>query len=184
MGFGENLKEIRKQRNITQEELAELLNVSRQAISKWESGNGYPETEKLIMISRELNISLDYLLNDVSPIAEQGTPQNNSPVHTPSGKIAITTFDKENVVVCHAVKSSPILAPGKREPKYILNGIDRVTFWGEHTTILGWYETLEDIQKEISEITDALNNGLGSYTLKYAADIEYVGIFSQPKIKG
>ena len=40
------------------------------------------------------------------------------------------------------------------------------------------------IQKEISEITDALNNGLGSYTLKYAADIEYVGIFSQPKIKG
>ena len=64
MSFGENLKQIRKQRNITQEELAELLNVSRQAISKWESGNGYPETEKLITLSRELNISLDYLLND------------------------------------------------------------------------------------------------------------------------
>ena len=60
MSFGDNLKEIRKQRKITQEDLAELLNVSRQAISKWESGNGYPETEKLIMVSRELNISLDY----------------------------------------------------------------------------------------------------------------------------
>ena len=183
MSFGDNLKEIRKQRKITQEDLAELLNVSRQAISKWESGNGYPETEKLIMISRELNISLDYLLNDASHIAEKEMTEEKCAVYAPSGKIAITTFDKENVVVCHAVKSSPILAPGKREPKYILSGIDRVTFWGEHTTLLGWYETLEDIQKEITEITDALNKGFGSYSLKYAADVEYVGFWGQPKIK-
>ena len=54
MSFGENLKNIRKQRSITQEELAEALGVSRQAISKWESGNGYPETEKLIIISKTL----------------------------------------------------------------------------------------------------------------------------------
>ena len=40
MSFGENLKNVRKQRGITQEELAETLNVSRQAISKWESDNG------------------------------------------------------------------------------------------------------------------------------------------------
>ena len=40
MSFGENLKNVRKQRNITQEELAEILGVSRQAISKWES-DGY-----------------------------------------------------------------------------------------------------------------------------------------------
>ncbi len=46
MSFADNLKMIRKERNITQEQLAELLNVSRQAVSKWESGNGYPETEK------------------------------------------------------------------------------------------------------------------------------------------
>ena len=183
MSFGDNLREIRKQRNITQEDLAELLNVSRQAISKWESGNGYPETEKLIMISRELNISLDYLLNDASHITEKEMAEEKCAVYAPSGKIAITTFDKENVVVCHAVKSSPILAPGKREPKYILSGIDRVTFWGEHTTLLGWYETLEDIQKEITEITEALNKGIGSYSLKYTADVEYVGIFGQPKIK-
>ena len=183
MSFGDNLKEVRKQRKITQEDLAELLNVSRQAISKWESGNGYPETEKLIMISRELNISLDYLLNDASHIAEKEMAEEKCAVYVPSGKIAITTFDKESVVVCHAVKSSPILAPGKSEPKYILSGIDKVTFWGEHTTLLGWYETLEDIQKEITEITDALNKGFGSYSLKYAADVEYVGLFGQPKIK-
>lgn len=183
MGFGDNLKETRKQRNMTQEELAELLNVSRQAISKWESGTGYPETEKLILISRELNISLDYLLNDTANLAEKETAEKRNAAYAPSGKIAITTFDRENVVVCHAVKSSRILAPGKREPKYVLNGIDKVTFWGEHSTILGWYKTLEDIQKEISEITEALNQGIGSYTLKYAADIEYVGFFAQPKVK-
>ena len=183
MSFGENLRKIRKQRNITQEELAELLNVSRQAISKWEAGNGYPETEKLILISRELNISLDYLMNDTSNLSEKETTEEKNAVYAPSGKIAITTFDRKNVVVCHAVKSSQILSPGKGEPKYILNGIDKVTFWGEHTTLLGWYETLEDIQKEIKEIVDALNKGVGSYSLKYAADVEYVGIFGQPKIK-
>ena len=183
MSFGENLREIRKQRNITQEELAELLGVSRQAISKWESGNGYPETEKLIEISRQLNISLDYLLNDASNVAEKENGEEKSAVYVPSGKIAITTFDNANVVVCHAVKASPILFPAKGEPKYILNGIDRVTFWGEHSTILGWYVTLEDVQKEINEITDALSKGEGAYSLKYAANVEFVGIFGQAKIK-
>ena len=48
MSFGENLKNVRKQRGVTQEELAEMLGVSRQAISKWESDGGYPETEKLL----------------------------------------------------------------------------------------------------------------------------------------
>mgnify|MGYP002762078253 CR=1 FL=1 len=47
MSFGENLKNVRKQRGITQEELAETLNVSRQAISKWESDNGYRTFAKI-----------------------------------------------------------------------------------------------------------------------------------------
>lgn len=64
MSFAENLKNIRKKRNITQEQLADMLSVSRQAISKWESGFGYPETEKLLVISSELNVSLDYLFSE------------------------------------------------------------------------------------------------------------------------
>ena len=75
MGFAENLKEIRNKRNITQEQLAEILFVSRQTISKWESGLGYPETEKLLSISKELNVSLDYLFSErcqmVRPICSQ-----------------------------------------------------------------------------------------------------------------
>ena len=64
MGFAENLREIRNKRNITQEQLAELLSVSRQTISKWESGQGYPETEKLFSIAKALNVSLDYLFSE------------------------------------------------------------------------------------------------------------------------
>ena len=45
MSLSENLQNLRKIKNMSQEELAEKLNVSRQAVSKWESGNGYPETE-------------------------------------------------------------------------------------------------------------------------------------------
>ena len=65
MTFGNKLSALRKENNYTQEQLAELLGVSRQSISKWESGTAYPETEKLIRISTLFDCSLDYLLRDV-----------------------------------------------------------------------------------------------------------------------
>ena len=182
MSFGENLKNVRKQRGVTQEELAEILGVSRQAISKWESDGGYPETEKLLVISKTLNISIDYLLNDVSVMEEKEKTEKKSVVYAPTGKIAITTYDNQNVVFCQSVKTSPIFRPGKDEPKYILNGVDKVTFWGEHTTLLGWYATLEDVEKEISEITKAIQNGEDAYKLKYNATVED-RTFGSPKLK-
>ena len=182
MSFGENLRNVRKQRGVTQEELAELLGVSRQAISKWESDGGYPETEKLLVISKTLNISIDYLLNDVSVMEEKEKTEEKNVVYAPTGKIAITTYDNQNVVFCQSVKTSPIFRPGKDEPKYILNGVDKVTFWGEHTTPLGWYATLEDVEKEISEITKAIQNGEDVYKLKYNADVED-RTFGSPKLK-
>ena len=64
MKFSDKLQRIRKENNITQEMLADKLNVSRQAVSKWESGVAYPDTEKLIQISKIFNVSLDELIND------------------------------------------------------------------------------------------------------------------------
>jgi transcriptional regulator with XRE-family HTH domain len=61
MSFGENLKQSRNENHLTQEMLAELLDVSRQAVSKWELGNGYPKIEKLTDLAKILNISLDRL---------------------------------------------------------------------------------------------------------------------------
>ena len=49
MSFEENLKQLRKEKQLSQEELAEILDESRQAVSKWEQGSGYPEVEKLLL---------------------------------------------------------------------------------------------------------------------------------------
>lgn len=62
MNFGENLQNLRKLRNYSQEDLADKLQVSRQAVSKWESGTGYPETEKLISICELFDCSMDELV--------------------------------------------------------------------------------------------------------------------------
>ena len=62
MNFAENLQNLRKKKNMTQDELAEKLQVSRQAVSKWESGSGYPETEKIISICEIFDCSMDELV--------------------------------------------------------------------------------------------------------------------------
>lgn len=62
MDFGNRLKAIRKEHGYSQETFAQELNRSRQAVSKWESGQGYPETETLIQISHMFGITIDYLL--------------------------------------------------------------------------------------------------------------------------
>jgi transcriptional regulator with XRE-family HTH domain len=62
MEFGEKLQELRKNRKMTQEELAEALFVSRTAISKWESGRGYPSIDSLKEISRYFSVTIDELI--------------------------------------------------------------------------------------------------------------------------
>ncbi|MBQ1171165.1 MAG: helix-turn-helix domain-containing protein [Lachnospiraceae bacterium] len=64
MTLGDKLAILRKENNYTQEQLAGILGVSRQAISKWESNITYPETDKLIRMSELFNCSLDYLLKE------------------------------------------------------------------------------------------------------------------------
>ena len=62
MEFNEKLQELRKRRSLTQEELAEALYVSRTAISKWESGRGYPSIDSLKALSRFFSVTIDELI--------------------------------------------------------------------------------------------------------------------------
>ncbi len=71
MNFANKLYELRKQNNMTQEQLAEKLNVSRQSVSKWESGAAYPEMDKLLAISKLFNCPLDVLTGDSELKCEQ-----------------------------------------------------------------------------------------------------------------
>ena len=64
MIFSEKLQLIRKSKGLTQEELAEKLEVSRQAVAKWESGQVYPDINNLIQISNLFNVTVDYLVKD------------------------------------------------------------------------------------------------------------------------
>ena len=74
MKLSEKLYWLRKRSGLSQEQLAERLDVSRQAVSKWESGVSVPESEKLVVISSYFNVSVDYLLKD-----EIDYPDTNEP---------------------------------------------------------------------------------------------------------
>ena len=64
MKISQVLKDIRQHHQLTQEALAERLNVSRSAIARWESGKGIPDIGNLIAISREFDLSLDQLIKE------------------------------------------------------------------------------------------------------------------------
>lgn len=77
MTFGERLYQIRKEAGLSQEELAELMEVSRQSVSKWESDKAYPEMTRLLFISDYFHVSLDYLMRgteDAQVVVER-TPE-------------------------------------------------------------------------------------------------------------
>ena len=114
MGFSENLRRIRRERGISQEELAEQLKVSRQAVSKWEQGNGYPEVEKLLLLSEVLSVSLDRLmsLNTEAGGEERAGAKGSGQ----TGRILIASFDGKSIVNCCRVQASPRFRTGKDTP--------------------------------------------------------------------
>ena len=70
MNLAEKIYTLRKQHGLSQEQMAEALGVSRQAVSKWESGQSVPEAEKLVAISHLFAVTTDYLLlEDASPLS-------------------------------------------------------------------------------------------------------------------
>ena len=163
MSFADNLQTIRKNNHLSQEELAEMLGVSRQAVSKWELGEGYPEVEKLIILSNKLNVSLDSLMGGSIPKNE---PQGSSR----SGIIRIVS-PKEGVIMdVSKVMRSQEFRGGKNSPKYALFASDGkdMSFWGAQNTFLAWYRDLDSVNREISEIMKALDEGQTSYTLQYS----------------
>ena len=64
MSMGSKLAQARRKHNLTQEQLAEQLGVTRQAVSRWESDAAYPETDKIVRVSQLLGVSCDWLLRD------------------------------------------------------------------------------------------------------------------------
>lgn len=166
MSFADNLKQLRKDKKLSQEKLAEILDVSRQAVSKWEQGIGYPEVEKLLLLSSQLKVSLDSLMS--TEFAQELDSKNMN------GTIVITSPHENVIVTCYKVLSSGKMLGGKSSPQYALYGISNgvLSFWGEPTTFLGWYADKELVTKEILAIQHAIRSKISVYTLKYSAKTE------------
>lgn len=78
MKLSDNIKFIRKENNLSQEQLAEQLGVSRQAVSKWESGQSYPEMDKVLLICKLYNYNIDELMNEnVKEVSETNQSKIN-----------------------------------------------------------------------------------------------------------
>ena len=163
MSFAENLQTIRKNNHLSQEELAEMLGVSRQAVSKWELGDGYPEVEKLLILSNKLNVSLDSLMGG-------SIPKTRPEVSVRSGIIRIVSPNEGVIIDVSKVMRSQEYKGGKNSPKYALFATDgkEMSYWGAQNTFLGWYRDLDSINREISEIVEALDEGKESYSLQYS----------------
>ena len=78
MNFAEKLQILRKEKGMSQENLAETIGVSRQAVSKWESGQSYPEMDKLIALSELFNVSMDNLVKDGNQVANENKAQDSN----------------------------------------------------------------------------------------------------------
>lgn len=161
MKFGDNLRELRKARGLTQEDLAQMLNVSRQAVSKWEYNDGYPEMEKMVELSDYLGVSIDSLVKGDATKRIVATPNQNNQ------KISIVGWDG-NLYYVDEIFTTEIILPAKNEPKYLITVPNGSSFLGEKIkNILAYYKTVEDRNKEAEEIINAIKNGESKYELKY-----------------
>lgn len=173
MSFAENLQILRKEKHLSQEQLAEIMGVSRQAVSKWEQGSGYPETEKLIVLAQKLDVSLDVLLLDKANISvnEEVSAALSDKSLSVSTENAIYIQNEDIFVRCYKFTISPVAFPTKREPKFALVGVDGAGIFGDHQNHLGWYAEKEDIQREIAEIAEAVKSRKHTYQLKYCCKV-------------
>ena len=78
MNLAQKILEYRKKLGLSQEELSEKLGVSRQSVSKWESGQAKPEVDKLVQMSQLFGISLDELITNSKPVSAPNSPKQLS----------------------------------------------------------------------------------------------------------
>lgn len=105
MTTGEKLALLRKKKGITQEALSEILNVSRQSVSRWEMDAAFPETDKLIKLSKLYECSIDFLLKE--DIRESG----EAPAHVDVGACCRFIHDCGYFFLATSVENQPRLRP-------------------------------------------------------------------------
>lgn len=103
MKLEEKLLALRKEKGLSQMELAELMDVSRQAISRWEVGTSVPSTDNLQYLGKLYGVTLDYLLDDDAPKPEPVTKEQDAPEAKQQNTAAAGTGTKRLVLILVAL---------------------------------------------------------------------------------
>lgn len=141
------------------------MEVSRQAVSKWESGSGYPEMDKLESLAAALQVT--------EQAAQRTAPKQNK-------TISIRAYN-HSIYAIQSVSGSQILSHPKNSPDYLMRGVDRTGWFGDHGVIRGFYRTKEDMERELDAMMQAISRGDVAYELQYAAEVEMKGWLGQPR---
>ncbi len=107
--FRENLTQLRKLHNFSQEELAEKINVSRQTLSKWETGESVPDIEKCMALASVFDVTLDDLVNFNSPVSGLNVPPRGKHVFG-----VVTVGEKGQIVIPAQARKIFSIEPGHR----------------------------------------------------------------------
>lgn len=188
MSISETIQQLRKSVGFSQEQLAEKLGVSRQAVSKWESGVSTPDIEKIVLMSELFAVSTDYIIKgDEMAKANEAVQQS---VHIPRkiyiidiNKRKLSTFEEFRVEMLGADnKGEATLISGFTKPRTkvrvpvcALYGITKGILGMNKQTLLGFYASMEDAKIELSSISKASETD-AVYELKYAAKMQGVRI--------
>lgn len=131
MEFNEKLQHLRKQEGLTQEELAEKLFVSRAAVSKWESGRGYPNLDSLKAIAGYFSVSLDVLLSgeEVLNIAEESCAQTERQFRDQVFALADCSFFLFSFFPIFAERAEGIVSAVSLRQLYGVGPYLRIAYW-------------------------------------------------------
>ena len=148
MNLSKNIYELRKERGLTQEQLAEEVNVSRQTISNWELGETQPNPDQLILLSKSLNISVDDLLNNTYKASN--TKNNNEPNNLPYILIGLLVVALVVVLILFFNEKDKNTIKIHKTTSNLKNsqGFTKSTKYKEEDTFIRTYK-IEKIDKEI-----------------------------------
>lgn len=182
MSISVKIQQLRKSNGLSQEQLAEKLEVSRQAVSKWENGTAFPDTEKLVIISDLFGVSTDYLIKD----EEISKPNQEVPtsINIPRkmyiidiNKRKLSAFEEFLIEIVNAEGEAALVsglckhAEKVKVPMCALYGISKGILGMNKQTLLGFYASVEEAKKELISISKAGETDT-VYELKYAAKMQ------------
>lgn len=183
--FQDKIKQLRLEHDMSQEDLAEILNVTRQSISKYENGSAEPSYDKLALLVDYFKVTYDDLLADTKPTQKETEKADKATTKTvKKGQtievISLLDDEAESQFVGFQVLEKPAYFDLDNRPDAVLQGIPDSTgsFFKPKNVDLAWYRTVEDAYQEQEAAREALLAGKKMYHLSHYVPVKKHGFFS------